>query len=136
MFQKFVNCKKLGEFSFYEIYGSPLNVDTYVTNGSGHAFYSEEYYFGAPGYYYQYYFMLLDYGIFKKENINDTDISFDAADDEEEKEIIANDTILVSNRKQSYPNTFGICRPEYIKEVYNMISVYYNFDFNKLYHSS
>ena len=133
MFQKFVNGKKLGEFSFYEIYGSPLNVDTYVTNGSGHAFYSEEYYFGAPGYYYQYYFMLLDYGIFKKENINDTDVSFDDVDDEE---ITVIDTILVRNRKQSYPNTFGICRSDYIKEVYKMISTYDNFDFNKLYRIS
>lgn len=126
--QKFVKNKKLGEFTFYEIEGKPLNADAYTQNGTGHAFYSEEYYFGASGSYYHFYFMLLDYGIF-----NNADVECKDTNKQNEEDVTIIDSILVRNRKKAYPNTCGICCAKYQKEVYEMISTYENFDFKNLY---
>lgn len=138
-FQRFVNNKKLGDFSFYDIDGNPKNADAYTQNGTGHAFYSEEYYFGARGNYYQFYFMLLDYGIFNKKQINNIsesnkDSSINIKEKTEQiKKLTTIDSILVRDRRVSCPNTYGICLLKYKEDIYKMIFTYENFDFDKLY---
>lgn len=131
MFQKFVNYKQLGDFSFYEISGVPLNVDTYSSVlDNGHWFYSEEYNYGSSGNYYQFYFMLLDYGTVTIVNIHSIDDDIDPyyeTEADDEKLSIDDSSNLVLNRKESYPNTFGVCHSDYIKEVYEMISTFGKF---------
>lgn len=136
-FQTFVNNKELGDFSFYDINGNPRNTDAYTQNGTGHAFYSEEYYFGSHGNYYEFYFMLLDYGIFNKKEINNIyennkDSSIKEKT-EQSKKITIIDSILVRDRRVSCPNTYGVCLSEYKEDIYKMIYTYENFDFDKLY---
>lgn len=126
-----VNDKGLGNFTFYEIEGAPSCVESYVSNGVGHSFYAEKYYFGAGGNYYDFYFLQLDYGIDNTEYISDKNIFYDEEIDKIKLENF--DYVLMRDRKKSYPNTFGISLPEYSDEVYEMISYYGNFDFNILY---
>lgn len=130
-YQSLVNYKEFGDFSYYEIYGMPSFIDSYATNGSGHVYYGEGYYFAAFGDYNSFYFLQLDYGV---KNIKYVSGESFILDDEIDEENLRNfDSNIACARKESYPNTYGISLFEYADEVYEMIFSYNNYDFSKLY---
>lgn len=63
VYSSFVSKKVLGKFSFSEILWEPINVNEYVSQGVGRAFYGEQYYFAGSGNYQEFYFAILDYGM-------------------------------------------------------------------------
>lgn len=98
----------LGKFSFYDFPKSPLSVMGYVSNGAARCLYSEKYYFNSSGAYYEYYIASLDFGIGTKDakyEIVDKNVDID-----DEVTADKNDGVqIITNRKDCYPNTFGVC---------------------------
>lgn len=126
-----VNNKKLGEFSYYEVNGKPNLVTSYVTNGIGRTLYCEEYYYNAIGNYRTFYFMDIDYGIVNTEYTNDESKIYDDEISSDNLQQYNYDIVLARDRKNSFPNTYGICIPTYSDIVKDMIMYYGEFDFDR-----
>lgn len=133
-FEKFVNDKSLGEYSFTDIYRSPLFASGSFQNGTGYMYYNEEYYYASSGLYYQYYFMMMEYGFFKCEPTTHKKYMED-----EEIESAKTDVSTLPywyNRTSTYPNTYGICEFKYESIVSSLAVSYSNYDFTDYFESS
>lgn len=105
IYSPFVSNKSLGEFAFSEIQDSLMRTYGYAGQGVARAFYGEEYYFGASGNYYEFFFAVLDYGMLN--SVPDfvwflSVIQFYIND-----ELPLLDAINVQ-REKFFPNTYGI----------------------------
>lgn len=96
----------LGELTYYDFPGQPVNVSGFVSNGSGRIMYSEHYYFASSGGYYDYYLATLDYGI----GLNESDMAYLAERKDIDDEVSADmiDGLQVINRKNCGPNSYGV----------------------------
>ena len=97
----------LGEFSYYDFPGKPINVFGFVTNGNGRVLYMESYYFMGGGNYYDYYIGFLDFG----ELINDKWPDIDIIDGDIDDEVTADKSLrmfAITNRSDNYPNSYGV----------------------------
>lgn len=130
------NGKSLGEYSYYDIQDKPLGIDGYVTNGDARIFYMEQYYYGA-GNYYEYYFCSMDYGAelsgssFESNMVPADDVSY--VDDEVQGDFST--PLVLVNRKQVKPNTYGMSYSEVSTRIKELISDYRNFDSRQIVHN-
>lgn len=97
----------LGKFSFYNYPDAPNSVFGYVTNGTGRSLYSETYYANGGGAYYAYHIASLDFGVGAEALKFDVFSDGTVIDDE-----VTSDKNLgvqiISNRKTSCPNSYGV----------------------------
>lgn len=124
-FEYFCQNKPLGGFSYRDIECTPDSIESYTSQGQGHLYYCERYYYGSPGSYYNFCFLYLDYG-FAKNNYSLTGFE---EDDELDETEISEDTWyggLALDRSKSYPNTYGIV--DDCNGIEEMISSYNEFD--------
>ena len=128
-FDYLVDEKYLGKFNFTDISGMPYFVGSYHSNGVGHFLYNESYYYASGGNYYFFFFMYMDYGIYNLVFDNDafeSDIEIANAD------LVYDRNAIQIDRSKSFPNTYGVVSTD-IDEIYELISTYYNFNFQGLY---
>lgn len=119
MYDRFTKSKKLGNMSFYDIAGVPDKIYGNISQGfTAHAWYSELYYYVGAGNYYNFYFCSLDYGrrfVSYNPLNNLTKVENWGGDDEIGQDRV-NDvcqTMIVSDRKEAKPNTYGISNLPY-----------------------
>lgn len=128
-FDYLVDEKHLGKFSFKDISDMPYSVESYHSNGVGHFFYSESYYYASGGNYYFFFFMYVDYGMYNLFFDND---AFESDIELENADKFYYDFDPQIDRSKSFPNTYGVVSTD-IDEIYELISIYSNFDFGGLY---
>ena len=129
-----VSGKALGDYSYHEIFGTPLSVWGYVSQGTARALYGEEYYYTSAGNYYSFYFLTLDYGFLDSVQDNISSMMLTSAfedskiDDEVCIDLIVDGySSVVKDRYTSAPNTYGISSlPS--DETISLISDYTTFD--------
>lgn len=129
-----VSGKALGDYSYHEIFGTPLSVWGYVSQGTARALYGEEYYYASAGNYYSFYFLTLDYGFLDSVQDNISSMMLTSAfedskiDDEVCIDLIVDGySSVVKDRYTSAPNTYGISSlPS--DETISLISDYTTFD--------
>ena len=126
-YKQFSEGKNLGKFTFSEIKGTPGNVDSYITNGSGDLAYCEEYYFGSSGDYNIFEFIYIDYGF---EKLSFTTRDEYVKDEKIEKAVIPEyeGGYVWIDRKESYPNSYAIMT----EDVKEYILSYIDFQFGNL----
>ena len=99
---------ELGRFSFYDFPYAPISVTGFVSNGKSRSLYAETYYLAMHGNYLNYYIAFLDYGFWK----GASEWGFfeeSAADDEMTVDQLSpNASLILTNRKKSHPNTYGV----------------------------
>lgn len=105
--------KPLGDYSYYEISGSPTCVFGYCSQGVARALYGELYYYMGGGNYYDFYFLSFDYGEYQSVNSLWKSIELvgnKVIDDEVGPQSYSKDlgTQLIADRQTVCPNTFGI----------------------------
>ena len=129
----FVSNKSLGKFAFADIYGTPVNVNGYVSNGVARAFYGEQYYFVGGGNYNDFYFAVLDYG--KLNSLSEfsgflSEVQFDLSlvpDSNNGENALSSSDLLVEQRYKLCPNTYGISHLN--KDLtFSLFSLYLGFD--------
>ena len=101
----------LGETSYYDFPGQPTRVLGYISIGNARAFYGEAYNFMSTGNYYTYYIASFDYGKLPGtvENfLNCFDIVPHYDVDEEVSFKIVQGINIIPDRKNNYPNTYGV----------------------------
>lgn len=99
----------LGEFTFYNFPSSPMKTYGFASNGSGRYLYGESYYLNSKGAYYDYHIATLDYGIMADEtNVTDTKNNNQIIIDDEIKSDVRHGNLSVTNRKDCYPNSYGV----------------------------
>lgn len=126
-----VDGKSLGGFTFREIPDTPYYVELINTNGVVHSFYNESYYFATSGNYYYFYFMDLEYGFYNNNMVYNNDaFESDAELKDAQVEYFPGDPLI--DRSKSFPNTYGIVKTD-LDEIYELISTYYNYNFEGLY---
>jgi hypothetical protein len=98
---------ELGRFSFYDFPDAPISAMGFISNGASRALYAETYYLASQGNYLNYYIAYFDYG-FAKGNSEWGFFEVSAADDEMTADQLSpNASLILTNRKKSYPNTYG-----------------------------
>lgn len=125
----FVSDKPLGEFTFSEIDGEPLELYGYVSQGVARVFYGEQYYYAGSGNYKDFYFTILDYGMLNSlpdfiwflSNIQLDIYPSNGATGYSSSEL------LTQERDKLYPNTYGISTLNY-ELTFDLISSYGGFD--------
>ena len=130
-----VSKKRLGKFSFYEIEYVPFSYFGFVSQGVGRALYGELYDYSSRGNYYEFYFLILDYGIMKsfedfERNLIDS-IRYDDSKDDKEHIGYAYDEYFqrITSRDIFYPNTYGISGINIDKKIIiDAITSYQSFD--------
>jgi len=127
-FEIFCNGNTLGKFTFKEIHNKPQSLVSYITNGTGHVYYCEDYYFASRGNYYQFYFGYVDYGFYDMESS-----MTEFEQDEEIVDILPEKTggMILIDRSESYPNTYGIVEAQY-NTVIELFSNYNTFNLQAL----
>jgi hypothetical protein len=106
----------LGQFSYYDIDGTPEYILSLLQNGTGFQIYYEQFYWGCRGNYYTFAFANLPYGaannVLCDENEYYSDENFK---DAKINSINFQEQIFIYlNRKESYPSTMGIVNTEKI----------------------
>ena len=101
--------KPIGKISYYDIELIPHDTYGYVSNGTGQAFYGEEYYYASSGNYYTFLFASLDFGELQMPwwefaELLELKWSEEPIDDE----IGQTHGQVITDRKNIYPNTYGI----------------------------
>lgn len=124
--------KNLGEFSYHDIEGKPLQVYGYVTQGDARSFYMEDYYYGA-GNYYTYYFVSMDYGVERKNTsfasmLKPADTLSYIDDEVNVSQNTEPNLLVISNRSEVYPNTYGMSFQPVSSRIEELISDYSGFD--------
>ncbi|WP_295072680.1 ETEC_3214 domain-containing protein [Ruminococcus sp.] len=107
-YKRYVNNKPIGDFSYYDIYGSPTIIGGGISNGNLRTFYGETFYYNSAGNYYNFIFGNLDYGIDCPFEISicGTEIEWDDKTIENPPKVLGMQNI--KNRKENIPNTFGL----------------------------
>lgn len=123
-YKSLVEEKEVGKFTFYDINYEPRYIKAYATQGYSHYLYCEEYYFASSGRYREFFFGYFDYGYDEKIVYDDNYVDDEVYDTRYDK---YSSQYLV-NRKESYPNTYGICSGEYYENIFELVSNYYEFD--------
>ena len=101
----------LGDFSYYDFPGRPMNVFGFVSNGNARCFYSESYYFMSGGNYYNYYIATFDFGKIDGgiEDLLRQFVISEDIDDEVNSQFHNNAGIqIIGDRKGNCPNTYGV----------------------------
>lgn len=124
-----VDGKPLGEFTFKDISYAPYYVQIINTNGVAHSLYSESNYFATSGNYYFFYFMDLEYGFYHNMVYDNDAFESDIELKDAQVEYFPGDSLI--DRSKSFPNTYGIVKAD-IDEIYELISSYYNYNFQGL----
>lgn len=126
MYATVISKMDITEKSFSEIRGVPLRIFASAPNGYSREVYLEEYYFGAPGRYHRFYFGCFDYGM---ETVSD--VNFDEKDPEVDYDKYSiTDKMFFLNRKNSFPNTYGICDISYADEIFDKVVDCYQYDWD------
>lgn len=128
-YSSFISNKLLGEFAFSEILWDPINVNGYVSQGVGRAFYGEQYYFAGSGNYQEFYFAVLDYGMldsYKEFGRFLSLIQNDIRLSDDENSYYSSE-LLTQQRDKFYPNTYGISTLNY-KITFSLLGTYVGFD--------
>lgn len=118
--------KALGEFTFTEILGEPIDVYGYVSQGNARAFYGEQHYFAAAGNYQEFYFAVLDYGMLNSLEeyiLFLSGIQFDIKPGNYSTDSYHSSTLLEQQRNKLYPNTYGISKLNY-EITFSLIGTY------------
>lgn len=126
---KFLNGKSIGRTCYEEIDNSPDSIYSYSSNGVGYTVYSECYYYGSIGYYHSYYFMYLDYGY--KNNVWISKEEYEAQAEVKKTRIETIYDFPFLSRRESFPNTYGVCEMQCSQKLYEYICDYSNFDFSE-----
>lgn len=118
--------KPIDEISYYDIDSVPINIYGYVSNGTGRAFYGEEYYYASSGNYYDFLFASVDYGDLQMTYSSFSEL-LDAkwSDEPIDDEVLVTHGQVLADRKSICPNTYGIIDSSGITDLF---SSYHNFD--------
>ena len=136
-YSEYVQKKALGEFSFEDIPGSPVNIVSGVQQTTCRIAYMEEYYFPTSGYYYHFYYGILDYGT--QNSVNQlrtlTRLYSEKLDGEGEfyseffKYIRRYKPQLVfEDRSEGYPNTYAVANSNVSEAIITEFVSYEEFD--------
>lgn len=126
------NHKPLGDFNYNDIDNNLVKICGYVGNGVVDTFYTECFYSGGSGNYYEFYFATMQYG----KNLSgsgERSAEFSLVDeallDEDLKKLIDKERTvhIMYDRKDSKPNTFGISRIPY-ESIIDVLMGYDGFD--------
>ena len=113
---QYANGFTIGELSYYDFPGTPECIFGFVSNGNARAFYGESYYYMSGGNYYEYYIASFDYGKTGKNLqgfVSSLTISDGTPIDDEVKESqISRYSFVIEDRKNNYPNSYGVSTPD------------------------
>lgn len=131
--------KKLGSFTYNELSSytattvPPEEVSGFFTNGSGRIFYGEYYWLSNHSHRKAVFQGYLDYGCFFITPTQDMDNKSHLTDPEDLElySTIDENTWVNLNRKNTYPNTYGIITQN-ASEIFELIQSYDNFDSTQL----
>lgn len=110
-YRRFVNDKSIGKFSYHDIEGNPTVIGGAFSNGNARTFYGETFNFYSAGNYYGFIFGNVDYGIDVPFLLytTGTEIEWDDKTSDHPPKVLGVQNI--KNRKENYPNTFGLASP-------------------------
>lgn len=130
-YSKVVAGKPLGEFSFYDIESSPTMTYGFVSTGPGRAFYGEEYdFYHNVGTGYNFYFMIMDYGTLDSLTKFVTELDNSAYAEHIDDEVSLDQTMgpCITQRKNFFPNTYGVSHIYDEQDACWWFADYYSFD--------
>ena len=118
--------KPIDEISYYDIESVPYNTYGYVSNGTGRAFYGEEYYYASSANYYSFVFASVDYGDLQMSYSSFSELlDLKWSDEPIDDEILVTHGQVLADRKNICPNTYGIIGPS---DILDLFRLYRNFD--------
>ena len=101
----------LGEFSYYDFPEEPFDVFGFTGNGNSRMLYAESYYFRGTGNYYEYHIASFDFGKLNGDLVEfGRQFTFQKIGDIDDEVRFQSSGFnrIIADRKNNYPNTFGV----------------------------